>query len=792
MDKRSLLFLACITATYFGLQTFFGTWDGDKAQSIEGKAAIERLEKETAAEQERISRTASLDELPLAQIFTDPLGRGKIGNALRLGDTHFLTIAWQAGLPAKLYVTNGAAFDVLTIQGSVTRKEGELVLYVKEGAKTKQVELPSIPLSGDLHLVALNSELEVILAEQRGTDTSFPYAYADQPAIAFTKNGPQYLPVGLYEPAKNKVTPFSDFDHLRTLVQQVSVPLVPTPNASELFYVLETEYQQLVFSTRGGSLAEINLPLKTSKDTKSLVKEIDIDRKILADSPQNAHFPLHPYFIASDAAEKASGSLGGYYPLLRRPIMNADGTEKTKIPPQYYALNILSEGNDASVNYQVEEFTNRKIKFSGSDGRHRITKTYTIPEERNGPYCFDLEIQIDGESQGLWISSGVPDVELVGGSYAPQLKYQVRTSRGTDVEEIKLPKDGSTTDNAVSPYWISNCNGFLGLLIDPLSAMSTGYKIQKINGAELPTRLSTIDAAHHLYPAENYPAYMTLLPLKSGTTTFRIFAGPYDEALLKELDNFYGEPNKNYNPEYAQSISIQGWYSFISQPFSKFLFLLMQLFYAMTHSWAISIVLLTIALRAMMYPLNNWSMRSTIKMQQMAPKVKALKERYKKDPQRAKIEEMKLYKESGANPIGGCLPMLLQIPFMMGMFYMLKSSFPLRGAPFMRGWIDDLASPDILFSWNTPIWFIGNELHLLPILMGIVMFLQGKMTQKFPKDPSQMTDAQKQQKMMGITMAVVFTFMFYNVSSGLNIYFMISTLLGIIQQKFLMKKMHVD
>jgi YidC/Oxa1 family membrane protein insertase len=321
--------------------------------------------------------------------------------------------------------------------------------------------------------------------------------------------------------------------------------------------------------------------------------------------------------------------------------------------------------------------------------------------------------------------------------------------------------------------------------------MPAGYKIQKINGAELPTRLSTIDAAHHLYPAENYPGYMTLLPLKSGTTNFRIFAGPYDEALLKELDELYGDPTKNYSPEYTQSISIQGWFSFISQPFSKFLFFLMQLFYAVTNSWAISIILLTVALRAMMYPLNNWSIRSTVKMQEVAPKVKIIKERYKKDPQRAKMEEMKLYKEAGVNPFSGCLPMLLQVPFLMGMFYMLKSSFPLRGAPFMRGWIDDLASPDILFSWNTPIWLIGNEFHLLPILTGLVMFIQGKMTQKFPKDPKLMTDAQKQQKMMGITMAVVFTFMFYNVSSGLNIYFMFSTLLGIAQQKFLMKKNEV-
>jgi YidC/Oxa1 family membrane protein insertase len=128
------------------------------------------------------------------------------------------------------------------------------------------------------------------------------------------------------------------------------------------------------------------------------------------------------------------------------------------------------------------------------------------------------------------------------------------------------------------------------------------------------------------------------------------------------------------------------------------------------------------------------------------------------------------------------------MPFLIGMFYMLKSSFPLRGAPFIPGWIDDLAAPDVVFSWGQHFWLIGNEFHLLPILTGLVMFLQGKMTQKVPKDPSKLTDAEKQQKLMGTMMAVLFTVMFYNFPSGLNIYFMFSTILGILQQQFLMKK----
>lgn len=789
MDKRSLLFLACITLSYFGLHVFFGTAD-PKAGSLENKAAIERSEKMAAVENERLSRTASLSEFPIVELFKDPLGREKANHFLKLSDEKYLTLAWQSSLPSTVYAPKGDAFEVLTLH-TTSKKEGEVVLYCNNQIESQPLELPSIPATIDLHLLPLQGDLEVVLAEKRGQDLSFPYTYLNRPAIAFMKTSHHYVPVGVYEPAKHKIIPFNDFDHLQTLVRQPTVQLAPS-DTSESFYVLETDVQQLVFSTRGGALAEINLPLQTSKDSKSLIKETDIDRQIVKDSPQNAHFPLHPYISGKTSDKEVEGSLGGYYPLLRRPVMNADGTQKTDVPPQYYALNIVSDLDETPTNYRVQSYTDRMIQFEGSDGRRRIVKTYTIPEDRKGPYCFDLEIQIDGDANGLWLSSGVPDVELVGGSYAPQLKYQLRTNRGNDVEEVKLPKEGAFTDSMKNPYWISNCNGFLGLIMDPLTPTPNGYKIQKVNGQTIPTRLSSIDSPHHLYPAANYPGYMTFLPLKSGTTQFRIFAGPYDESLLKELDNLYSEPTKNYNPEYKEAISMQGWFSFISQPFAKFLFLLMRIFYAVTHSWAISIILLTIALRAMMYPLNNWSIRSVVKTQQLAPKVKALKERYKNDPMRVHREQMALYKEAGINPMSGCLPMLLQIPFLMGMFYMLKSSFPLRGAPFIHGWIDDLSTPDVLFSWGTPIWLIGNEFHLLPILTGLVMFLQGKMTQKFPKDPKLLTDEQKKQKMMGTMMAVLFTVMFYNVSSGLNIYFMFSTLLGILQQKFLMKKMQAE
>lgn len=553
-------------------------------------------------------------------------------------------------------------------------------------------------------------------------------------------------------------------------------------STNETYYVLENEYQQLVFSDRGGSLAEINLPL-VGTSPKSIVKEIDFDREILKNSPQNDYFPLRPY-KTPDGENHEKGTLGGYYPLLRR------GINGNTLPAEYYALNIVGEDpNIANATFQVTRFEKNLIEFQGSVGGATITKTYSIPSEKNGPYCFNLDLQVDGDPRGLWITSGIPDVEIVSNSYAPQLRTQITSNRVSDVETISLPKQGQTINPNLSPNWISNNNGFLGVLIDPLLPAGAGYKVVKVPGQDAPTRLTLIDPGYNLYPASDYPGYSTNLPLKAGSMPFRIFAGPYDNSLLKELDALYDEPLKNYNPDYVQAIIIQGWFSFISQPFSKFLFYLMTLFYSITHSWAAAIILLTVALRAMMYPLNGWSIRSQIKMQEIAPKVKAVQDKYKKDPTKAKVEVMNLYKQSGINPLTGCFPMLLTMPFLLGMFYLLKSSFPLRGAMFIPGWIDDLSAPDVLFTWGQPIWFFGNELHLLPLLMGLTMFLQQKLTSKVPKDPAKLTDAQKQQKMMGNMMVVLFAVMFYNFPSGLNLYFMISTLLGVAQQVWMTKRM---
>lgn len=569
--------------------------------------------------------------------------------------------------------------------------------------------------------------------------------------------------------------------------QKVEAPMAP----EEKYYVLENSYQQLVFSNIGGALAEINLPFSSEENKKSVVREIEFDRDMVEHHPQNAMFPAHPYY-APGAKETQEGKLGGYYPLLRRDLIQNQGRKGTDIPPRFYAMNIVSEYPElAELPYEVKEFTKEKIVFEGKQGLRKITKTYSIADEnKGGPYCIDLKIDIEGESKGLWLSSGVPEVEWISGGPAPALKVRTTRNDKSEVKSLDLPKDSITMSESY-PDWLTNSNGFFGVILDPLTNPAGAIRATQIVGTEVPSRLVEIDQEYDLYPADKMPGYQTYLPLKpqAGAQNFRVFAGPFSTDILKQVDATYSNPETGYNPDYLSSQTFHGWFAFISEPFAKFLFFLMNIFHSITGSWGFSIILLTVALRIMLYPLNAWSFKSTAAMQAIAPQVKAIQDKYKKEPQKAQMEIVNLYREKGVNPLSGCLPLLIQMPFLIGMFDLLKSTFELRGASFIPGWIDDLSAPDVLFSWGQPLFIIGNSFHLLPFLLGGVMLLQQRMMSPAPQDPNEMTDQQRQQRAMGNMMTVVFTFMFYNFPSGLNIYWLSSMLLGMLQQWWTNKKM---
>ena len=233
-----------------------------------------------------------------------------------------------------------------------------------------------------------------------------------------------------------------------------------------------------------------------------------------------------------------------------------------------------------------------------------------------------------------------------------------------------------------------------------------------------------------------------------GAARYAVFLGPKAYQVLQATD-----------VTLSQLIDY-GWFAFLVRP----LLFSLNFIYLYLHNYGWAIIVLTFGINAALFPVRYKQMASMKKMSELQPQMKTIQDRYKKmkrtDPRRSKMNEevMALYKKYGVNPLGGCLPLVIQMPFLFAFFRMLRASIELRGAPFI-GWIQDLSRHD--------------PYYVTPILMGVSMVVQQKMTPA-AGDPTQ-------RKMM-MLLPIVFTFFFLNFSSGLVLYFLFSNLFGMMFQ----------
>jgi len=236
------------------------------------------------------------------------------------------------------------------------------------------------------------------------------------------------------------------------------------------------------------------------------------------------------------------------------------------------------------------------------------------------------------------------------------------------------------------------------------------------------------------------------------------YLGPKLYSLLGEITDKY---QKLWNVDLNLRSSVDfGFFGILGKP----LFLLLHFIYDFVHNWGLAIIVLTVLLRLVLFPLNHKSLKAMKKMADLAPEMEKLKKKYAKDPQKLQEEIMKLYAEAGANPMSGCLPILAQIPIFIALYNVLMVTVELKNAPFML-WIKDLSDKD--------------PYYVLPILMGLSMVAQQFIT------PS----SDKNQRMIMYIMAGVFTFMFMNFPSGLVLYWLTNNILGLIQSVIINKSM---
>lgn len=246
-----------------------------------------------------------------------------------------------------------------------------------------------------------------------------------------------------------------------------------------------------------------------------------------------------------------------------------------------------------------------------------------------------------------------------------------------------------------------------------------------------------------------------LPPGQVHTGVYQVFVGPKDRELL----------NAETLATAGLEASIDLGWSWMA-PVTRFFAMLLKNLHSIVPNYGLAIIIITVLVRLVTAPLTARQMRSMKKMSEIQPRIKALQEKHKDDRQMQSQAMMQLWKEAGVNPLGGCLPLLMQFPVFIGLFYALQSSIELRQAPFFL-WIDDLSMPESLFV----IPGLEIPLRVLPVIMGASMVLQQKLS------PAAMDP--QQARMMMTVMPVMFTVLFYQFPSGLVLYWMVSNLLAI-------------
>ncbi len=259
----------------------------------------------------------------------------------------------------------------------------------------------------------------------------------------------------------------------------------------------------------------------------------------------------------------------------------------------------------------------------------------------------------------------------------------------------------------------------------------------------------------------------TLAPSELKTISYNIFVGPKHNPLLRKMEDNWGDG--------WGDVMQYGWFSIVSRTLNYILNSYHSLLdkVAVNWSWGLAVIFLTITVRLCIWPLHAKSTHTMKKMSKLQPKMAEIKEKYADDPNKINTETMGLYKKYGINPLGGCLPMFIQIPVFFGFYRMLQYAVELRGHSFL--WIHDLSQPDTL----THLAFLNNlPLNILPIIMAITSFLQMRMTPK--------TGDATQQKIM-MFMPFMFFFFCYNFASALALYWTTQNIFSI-GQTWLMNK----
>ncbi len=403
-----------------------------------------------------------------------------------------------------------------------------------------------------------------------------------------------------------------------------------------------------------------------------------------------------------------------------------------------------------------------------------IEKKFAIPE--NDEYMIQMAvsvytkdgspipINIDSQMYTLSVGSQVgPEFQSLNGNYDYRRVYY----KLADKNSRKTVNSGNFTSQD-QMGWAGVVGKYFAFLLIPETQNVVSYTEAVQTSGETLSQKNTI--------------YMSRTASGDSKTTdvYSFYCGPqlsttlgiYDNA----KDNIFGL--SNHNLKKALDVSWLSW-------LEKILKVLLEMFYFIIPNYGVAIILLTILTKLILIPLSKKGTESTAKMSALQPKLQEIQTKYKDDPEAQNAAMAKLYKEEGINPMGSCLPMLIQFPIFIGLYGLLNKDFSLRGAMFIPGWITDLSVPETIFTLPFNIPFIGADIHLLPIIYTASMIFSMKITQSAT---SGQAGSKGMTWFMTYGMSIMFFFILYNAPSGLLVYWTMSNLLAILQQVYTNKK----
>ena len=390
------------------------------------------------------------------------------------------------------------------------------------------------------------------------------------------------------------------------------------------------------------------------------------------------------------------------------------------------------------------------VTYSLRFGGIEVVKKYILPKSNNS-----IELQLTIKNISTNPTNFV--YNIIGGSGIlekhPENKsyIEVISKINDKIINFKNPKEGRII-NPGMVRWTALKNKYFSIILKPFIPT----KNQFYGETKDKILFTGIESEDFIIP-----------PMSMVEHKFVIYVGPSKMSVLKEF-GFEFDETVNY-----------GFFGWIA----KAMLSAMGIFFIVVHNWGMSIICLSVFLNIILFPLSMQSFKSMKKMQELQPQIAKLKAQCKDNSQKLNKETLELYKKYKINPLSGCIPLILQMPIFIALYQALIKSIDLRGASFL--WIKDLSAPDAVgIPFTLPL--IGNAINILPILMIIGMVVQQKIS---TKTSVAVTPEQKQQqKMMLIIMPVMFGFIFYNMPSGLVLYWLVNTVLTIFEQSMIFRK----